>query len=176
MIKKIKIYGVLITAALTATSCLDKYPEDAILAGNAINSVESANQAIVGIYSKFKSSALYSGSLTLLPDIQTDFVYAVQGYSNTYGDIWRWNDLLATNEQIKAVYGELYSVIGRCNYFFQEVELLEPTIKDDEALDQLQFYKGEAHMARALAYSELIKMYCKSYESDEEAANELGVA
>ena len=31
------------------------------------------------------------------------------------------------------------------------------------------------YFARALAYSELIKLFCKSYESDEEAANELGV-
>ena len=34
---------------------------------------------------------------------------------------------------------------------------------------------GEALFARALCYSELIKLFCKSYESDAEAENELGV-
>ena len=36
-------------------------------------------------------------------------------------------------------------------------------------------YKGHIYFARALAYSELLKCFCKAYESDEEAANELGV-
>ena len=49
------------------------------------------------------------------------------------------------------------------------------TENPDEALDRLDQYCGEAYFARALAYSELIKLFCKSYESDEEAANELGV-
>ena len=34
---------------------------------------------------------------------------------------------------------------------------------------------GEAYFARALAYSELIKLFCKAYESDEDAANQLGI-
>ena len=175
MIKKIKLYGALVAVALSTTSCLDKYPDDAILAGDAITSVETANQAVIGIYAKFKSSALYSGYLTLLPDIQTDLVYAVQGYSNNHGEIWRWNDIHGTNRSVEAVYGELYSVIGRCNFFFQEIEKLEPTIMDDNLLDKLQMYKGEAYTARALAYSELIKLYCKAYESEEQASKELGV-
>ncbi|MGL4519032.1 MAG: RagB/SusD family nutrient uptake outer membrane protein [Phocaeicola sp.] len=175
MFKKIKIYGALLALALSTASCLDQDPRDAIPADGAINSVETANQAVVGIYSKFKSSALYSGYLTLLPDIQTDLVHAVQGYSNAHGAIWRWKDILSNNTEITAVYGELYSVIGRCNYFFQEVEKLEAKIKDEDQLDQLQWYKGEAHFARALAYSELVKLFCKAYESDEQAAQELGV-
>lgn len=175
MIKKIKIYGALFLLAFSTASCLDQSPQDAILADGAIHSVEAANQAVVGIYSKFKSSALYSGYLTLLPDIQTDLVHAVQGYTNTYGSIWRWKDILPNNSEITAVYGELYSVIGRCNYFFQEVEKLEATLKDEDELDQLNWYKGEAYFARALAYSELVKLFCKAYESSEQASNELGV-
>lgn len=176
MIKKFKIFGAVIAFALSATSCLDKYPDNAILAGDAITSLETANQAVIGIYSKFKSSSLYSGALTLLPDIQTDFVYAVQGYSNTYGDIWRWNDIHGTNNAILAVYGSLYDVIGSCNFFFQETEILEQKIQhDDDMLDQLNSLKAEVYFARALAYSELIKLFCKAYESDEEAEKELGV-
>ncbi len=46
-------------------------------------------QALIGIYAQFKNSSLYSGYLTLLPDIQADQVYAVKGYTNVYGDVWR---------------------------------------------------------------------------------------
>lgn len=175
MIRKIKLYITLAAVALSATSCLDKYPEDAILEKNAMTTVEHANQVVIGIYAGFKSSALYSGYLTLLPDLQTDLAYAVNGYSNVYGDIWRWN-ILATNSNITSVYGQLYAIIGRCNFFLENVDRVEANTVDDSKLEKLDGYKGEVYFARALAYSELIKLFCKSYESDEAADKELGVA
>lgn len=130
--------------SLVFTGCLDKYPDNAIPDKEAIQSVSDANQAVIGIYASYKSSALYSGYLTLLPDIQADLVYAVEGFSNTYGDIWRW-DILATNREIEAVYSALYTTIGRCNYFFESIVDLENTLTDDEQLDKLQDLKGEAY-------------------------------
>lgn len=56
----------------TASSCLDKFPENAVAEDKAITSVDEADQAVIGIYSSFLSGALYSGYLTLLPDIQCD--------------------------------------------------------------------------------------------------------
>ncbi|MCF0198902.1 MAG: RagB/SusD family nutrient uptake outer membrane protein [Bacteroidaceae bacterium] len=156
------------------SSCLDKYPEDSIPAAEAIKTVDDANQAVIGIYSAFKSSALYSGALTLLPDLQCDFLYAVNGYSNTYGDIWR-GELLATNAQITGVYASLYGIIGQCNFALEEMDKIKPTLKDDDQLDQLDELYGEAYFARALCYSELIKLFCNAYESPEQASKELGV-
>lgn len=172
--KRINIYILLFTLSLGVNSCLDKYPEDAVLENEAILTVDQADQAVIGIYSSFLSSALYSGYLTLLPDIQADLLYAVNGYTNIYGDIWRWN-ILATDDQVEAVYAALYDVIGRANFLLDNAEKLKPQIKDDDALDRLEQYCGEAYFARALAYSELIKLFCKSYDSKEEAENELGV-
>lgn len=173
--KKNLLYTFLLALALSVSSCLDKYPENAILADDAITTIDEADQAVIGIYSSFLSGALYSGYLTLLPDIQTDLVYAVNGYTNTYGDIWRWNDILATNSQIESVYAALYTVIGRCNFLLDNAENMKKKMTDDDALDRLDVYCGEAYFARALAYSELIKQFCKAYESDADAQNELGV-
>ena len=156
------------------SSCLDKYPDNAILDGEAIESVSEANQAVIGIYSAYRSSALHSGYLTLLPDIQCDLVYAVEGFSNTYSDIWRW-EILSNNREIEAVYAALYSVIGRCNYFFENIVKLENSLVDDEQISELQDLKGEVYFARALAYSELIKCFCKAYEPHT-ADQDLGVA
>ena len=175
MIKKIRNYILLAAVALSAASCLDKLPEDEVPFDNAIRSVSDVNQAVIGIYDAFKSSALYSGNLTLLPDLQADFVYAVNGYTNTYGNIWRWKDILATNTDIEAVYQALYAVINRCNFMLDRVDYVRKNTTVDADLDKLDQYCGEAYFARALAYSELIKLFCKAYESDEEAANELGV-
>lgn len=175
MIKKIRNYILLAAVALSAASCLDKLPEDEVPFDDAIKSVSDVNQAVIGIYDAFKSSSLYSGNLTLLPDLQADFVYAVNGYTNTYGSIWRWKDILATDRDIEAVYRGLYTVINRCNFMLERVDGVRKNTTVDADLDKLDQYCGEAYFARALAYSELIKLFCKAYESDEEAANELGV-
>ena len=47
MIKRIRKYFILSVVALLATSCLDKYPEDAMLADEAINTVDDANLAVI---------------------------------------------------------------------------------------------------------------------------------
>ena len=141
--KRLKIYILSAAMALGASACLDKYPEDAILANQAITTVEQADQAVIGIYSSFLSSALYSGYLTLLPDLQADLAYAINGYTNTYGDIWRWN-ILATNREIEAVYASLYDVIGRCNFLLDNADKLKKTLTDDDMLDRLEQYCGEA--------------------------------
>lgn len=159
--------------ALGFTSCLEKYPDDAILADKAITTLEEANQAVLGIYAEFKSPSLYSGSLTLLPDIQSDLVYAVDGFSNIYGDIWRW-EILANNTEITSIYGTLYSIIGKCNFFFDNLPSLREKLDNDEDFENLKELEGEAHFARALAYSELIKLFCKAYDPAT-AADELGV-
>lgn len=174
MKQKIKLFTIVIAVFASMTSCLDKYPEDAILADQAINTVDEADQAVIGIYASFLNGALHSGYLTLLPDIQSDFVYGVNGNTNTYGEIWRWN-ILATNSQITSVYASLYNVIARCNFLLEYAPRVRQNTVDDYDLDRLDQYCGEAYFARALAYSELVKLYCKAYESDEEAKNELGV-
>ena len=173
--KKLKSYLLITLSVCMLSSCLDKYPQDEIPAANAIESIDDADQAVIGIYNAWMSGALYSGYLTLLPDLQTDLVYAVNGYTNTYGDIWRWKDILATNSQITSVYGALYNVIGRCNFLLDNVDKVRESIHDDEGFDRLEQYRGEAHFARALAYSELIKLFCEAYDSDEMAEKALGV-
>ena len=165
---------IIIAASLSVVSCLDQYPDDAIKEDNAITTLDEADQAVIGIYSDFKSGALYSGLLTLLPDIQADLVYAVDGFTNTYGNFWRW-EILPTDTDVEAVYGALYSIIGSCNFFFDYNDRLRETLKSDQDFKELESLEGEVYFARALAYSELIKLYCKAYEP-ETADKELGVA
>ena len=136
MIRKIKLYIALVAVLLSASSCLDKYPQDAIPQDDAIKTVSDVRQALIGIYAQFKNSSLYSGYLTLLPDIQTDQVYAVKGYTNVYGDVWR-NEILAINKQVEYVYGGLYAVIGRCNFVLDNMAAVEAATSDDEQLDKL---------------------------------------
>lgn len=72
MIKKFRLYIMLAAVMLSATSCLDKLPEDEVPFDQAIQTVDDVNLAVIGIYDAYKSKYLYSGNLTLLPDLQTD--------------------------------------------------------------------------------------------------------
>lgn len=53
---------------------LDKYPDTAVPEEESMVDLVSTEQVVIGIYSSFKNPALYSGALTLAPDIQTDLV------------------------------------------------------------------------------------------------------
>lgn len=175
MIKKFQVYIMSAVVALSSVSCLDKMPEDGIPFDKSLQTVADVNLAVIGIYDTFKSKYLYSGNLTLLPDIQTDLVYGVNGNTNVYGDIWRWVEIKPTNTDIEGVYGTLYEVINRCNFLLDRVDNVRNKTNNDDDLDKLDMCVGEACFARALAYSELVKLFCKAYESDEDAENELGV-
>lgn len=174
-----KIYSAFRTAALAfavvmcSPSCLEVLPKDAIHENQSMRTFADAEQTLTGIYAAFKSGALYSGALTLCPDIQSDFVCAVEGNSNQYGEIWRW-EILSTNREVEAVYSSLYSIIGKCNFFLEKVGGVKDTLTDDRELTILDYFIGEVRCARALAYSELIKCFCEAYDP-ENADNQLGV-
>ena len=162
-----------LAVAFGMSSCLEKLPGDYILEEDAMKTFNDAEQTLTGIYTAYMSGALYSGYLTLCPDIQSDLVYAVQGNSNTYGTLWLW-DIRSTNSEVEAVYAALYKVIGRCNFYLDQVDALRATLTDDDEIKYLDFYTGEVYCARALAYSELLKCFCKAYDPAA-AEDELGV-
>ena len=162
-----------LAVALGLSSCLEKIPGDYILEEDTMNTVAEAEQILTGIYSAYMSGSLFSGYLTLCPDIQADLVYAVNGNTNTYGNIWQW-DIRSTSSEIESVYAALYKVIGRCNFYLDQVEELRAGLTDDVDIMTLDFFTGEVYCARALAYSELVKCFCKAYDPAT-AENELGV-
>lgn len=155
------------------TSCLEKYPSASIPEDEAMKTFSDAEQHLTGIYASLKSSYLYSGLLTLLPDIQSDLVYAVEGNTNTYGNFWLWN-IHSTETELAEVYGSLYSVIGNCNFYLEHIDEIIASETDDTKLDYLESYTGEVYAIRALCYSELIKLFCKAYDPAT-AKDELGV-
>lgn len=170
----IKVAAVVAVAA-GLSSCLDKLPTDAFPEEEGMMTFSDAEQTLTGIYAAYMSGSLYSGYLTLLPDIQADLVHAVQGYSNTYGSYWLW-DIRPTHGELESVYGGLYRVIGRCNYYLDKVQALRDSLTDDESISYLDFYTGEVYCARALAYSELIRCFCKAYTPETADEPEQGVA
>jgi len=173
MLQNIKICFTAFALLVGTASCLDKYPAQSIPEDEGMQTFNDAEQHIVGIYASLKGSALFSGYLTLLPDIQSDLVHAVEGNSNTYGNHWQWT-VRSTNAEIEAVYGSLYSVIGNCNFYLDGIDRVKARETDDAKLDDLDLYTGEVYAIRALCYSELLKCFCKAYDPAT-ARDELGV-
>ena len=171
--QNIKVCAVAIVALLMATSCLDKYPGSAIQTEKSMKTYNDAIQINTGIYALLKSSSLYTGYLTLLPDIQTDLVYAIDGYSNQMGTFWLWQ-IRSTTSESEAVYAALYNVISNCNFFLENIDEVKANTIDDRQLSDLDYFTGEVYVVRALAYSELIKLYCKAYDPAT-AKSEMGV-
>ena len=158
MFRNIKLFLILITC-FSMGSCLDKVPSSAIPEQEAMMTFDDAEQTVTGIYALLKSSALYSGYLTLLPDIQADLVYAVDGYTNVYGTFWQW-DIRPTNAEIESVYAALYNVISNCNFYLENIGRVMDAQVSDEHITILEQYTGEVHTIRAMAYSELLKCFC----------------
>ena len=173
MLRNIKFYLSAFAILVSTTSCLDKYPGSSIPEKEAMRTFADAEQKLTGIYASLKSNALYSGYLTLLPDIQADLVYAVEGNTNTYGSFWRW-DIRPTDLQLEAVYAALYKVIGNCNFYLDRIDEVMANEISDTNIEKLEQYTGEVYAVRALCYTELLKTFCKAYEPDT-AQSELGV-
>ena len=164
----------LLFAALAVfSSCLNKTPGDYIPIDEGMASLTDAEQMVNGIYNTMKGGSLYTGALTLAPDLMADFVYAVEGNSNAYFNLWKW-DVRSDDQYIESVYSGLYSVIGQCNYYLDKIGDLKAKMYDDEEIKALDALTGEVYFCRALAYSELLKCFCKAYDPAT-AKDELGV-
>ena len=156
--------------SLSVSSCLEKLPGDAIHESMSMKTFDDATQTLTGIYASYKSGALYSGLLSLAPDIQADLVYAVDGNTNQYGNLWQWN-ILSTNSEIESVYSALYKIIGQCNFFLGKIDEIKTNEIDDSKLTVLDYYTGEVYCARAMAYSELVKCFCEAYNYETDGQN-----
>ena len=176
-----KTYILLLTA-VAAVSCegfLEKTPNTAI--PMQMTTVNETVQVDYGIYSCFKAPDLYSGTLVLCQDIQSDLAYAFEGFRNTYGPIYRW-DIQSTDLQVQGVYENLYKIVSRCNFLLDNADGVLATLTDKTEIETVKKCMGDAHFARALALSELIRVFCKAYpgskdgsEPDDEAAKDVAV-
>ena len=161
--KTIKFAIAAIAVSLTTVSCLEKFPSSSIPENEAMKTLNDAEQHVNGIYASLLNPYLHSGCLSVLPDIQADMVYAVEGNTNTYGNFWRWQ-IRSTDSEIEGVYGSLYIVIGNCNFYLDRVDALMETLVDDDEIEMLELFTGEVYTIRAMCYSELLKCFCKAYD------------
>lgn len=150
------------TALVSCDDFLTEIPETGILEEEAMTSLQDAEQVCLGIYSTFKNPNLYSGAMIEASEVQADLFYAATGSTNTFGNFYRWQ-LTSGETTLANVYGGLYQIVNRCNFFFDHKEEVEKTLKNDAERDLMKKYVADAAFMRAYAYHDLVRLFCKAY-------------
>ena len=159
------MFASLLLVTVSCEDFLDKNPYDSVSTADAILSVDDAGVALNGMYSGFKSTSYYGRMFSVLPDIQTDEVLSVIGYSNQLGETYKWS-FTQGNGNILNMWDLMYRVIVRSSNIINVIDDLE-----GEASEKNQI-KGEALMGRALAHFDLVRSFAKTYVGN---ASDLGV-
>lgn len=161
-----KITLLLSVFALTLASCeLDLTPYDAIADDEALQTPQDFANMRVGLYSPLKG--MNSGAYYSAMDIQCDNFNAVDGYSNTYGDMYRWQ-FTASSSTIEAIYGNYYGLIARANFILDGAEKIDfdndPNF-DEAAIAEVENILGECYFIRAYCHFGLAQYFCNDYEA-----------
>lgn len=171
-----KIYYILLLTILPLTGCddfLTEIPETAIPENEAMTTLKAAEEVCIGTYSTFKNPTLYSGSLVQAPEVQSDLFYAAKGYTNRFGDFFRW-EVNANDATLQDVYYGLYQIVNRCNFFLDNEKTVRETLKSKDEKALMDKYTADICFMRAYAYSDLVRLYCEAYDP-ERSKEQLGV-
>ncbi|NIU73644.1 MAG: RagB/SusD family nutrient uptake outer membrane protein, partial [Gammaproteobacteria bacterium] len=146
--------ALLMVAALGACDedLLDVLPQDEIAEDIAIVDEETAEAALMGVYSSFQSDFLYGGDYVIWTDLLSDDVE----HTGTFGSYGQ-GDLInvpADNFVVEGMWTTTYEGINRANTVIQTVPAVDGI--DAGAVDKIV---GEAYALRALHYFDLVRAY-----------------
>ena len=162
------IFSILLSISLfSCEGFLDKYPHSDVAFEQSLKNQNDMEVGVAGMYSGFKSASYYGRYFTVYPDIMTDEVAAINGFSNQLGILYKWI-YTATDGDITAMWASMYSVIARANTIINSIDNIEGDT------DLLNYLKGEALTARALAHFDLVRLFAKPYDAST-ASTDLGV-
>lgn len=160
-----KIYIILATLLVTGLSSCDmeKYPYSSVEESQYLATMNDFTNARIGIYSYYRS--ITTGGYILTPELQCDDFHATAGFSNSYGNQYRW-DFQSSDGNVEGVWQNHYAHIARCNYFIDGYnKVLDGTVTDlsDANKELIAAYAGEAYFTRAYNYFQLVGYFCKAY-------------
>ncbi len=161
-----KLFNILaLSAVVLSVSCdMDKKPQNAIDPKDAFNSVSTIEALELGAYARLKDN--YGISNTIVADIQADYVNAISGFLNTYGDNYYWT-FQRNNDVVTDVWQTCYLSINQCNFILAGIA---EAIADDrlgfdaDTQRRLELVKGRCYLIRALSYSTLAERFCAAYD------------
>lgn len=167
--KKIKYLLFASTALLTLAACsLDQDPYDSIPDTQALQSAKDFSNMRISLYSPLRG--MNSGEYVEMQDIMVNNVNAVVGFSNTYGDLYRW-DFTDDSGYFGDVYAANQSLMNRANFIIDGAtpEALRTILdaSEDAETDSATIYGilGEAYFMRAYSLYNLAVGFCADYDA-----------
>ena len=166
----------ILTLGISMTSCdMDTKPADNIPADDYATTPKDFQDLRVTLYAPLRG--FFSGGIVSMPDVMADNFNAVDGFSNSWGDIYRWQFTSATGD-FGGLWASAYSIIGHCNYIIDSsAKLTEEHLKNfsDKDLGRMETVKGESFYIRALMYYYMSLYYCPDYEASNADEADLGL-
>lgn len=157
-----KIYLTLALAVgLMTTSCeLDIEPVGYLPTDSALETPSSFNAARATLYAALKG-CVSGNSFINSTDVQSDQFNAMAGFSNTLGDMYRW-DFTTQTGSFSSVYGGYQGLISQANFIIDGYAKAKPEEKPDlfpdgdnvkgtEGLKIAHAALGDAYFMRAYA-------------------------
>lgn len=161
-------------SVLTLASCekrLDLYPYDSIELSQSFQTIKDATTWNNGLYADLRGRVY--GSYNISQDVQADQLNATLDFGNRNGNPHRWgSSFLADDGALSGAWAGYYGALRNVNMTIAGFEKIKTTTPAEVAT--LNKCKGDAFLARAYYYSELILRFAKPYEAAS-AATDLGV-
>jgi len=159
-----KYIYLLFAAVIGLTSCkkqfLDEKPPTSVPVAVAIKTESDLNDAINGMYAAIRNYFLYGRDVPVLGDVLADNAYVSSTNSGRYLQEQNYT-YIATNGEANDIWSQGYYSILQANRIIYAANTQFPT-----ATDNVNQIKGEAYIARALNYLELVNFYAKSFTVD----------
>ena len=155
--KKYKITILVLFQILFLSSCeefLDLKPISEETSGNAYETRNQIEAALVGAYESFQSSEYYVWDNVLFQDVRSDNNYA--GGDNPEIFQIDFLEITPTHSRLFTHWSNLYNAISKANLVLERVEVItDPTL----TIERRNQIKGEALFLRAYHYFTLVKLW-----------------
>lgn len=133
---------------------LDLSPISEETSGNAYETKNQIEAALVGAYESFQSSEYYVWDNILLQDVRSDNNYA--GGDNPEVFQIDFLKVTPTNSRLFTHWSNIYNAISKANLVIERVDLISDPTLTTERKNQI---KGEALFLRAYHYFTLVKLW-----------------
>ncbi|QJD98152.1 RagB/SusD family nutrient uptake outer membrane protein [Mucilaginibacter robiniae] len=165
------VAGAIAIAVFPSCKKLDLTPYNQIKVTESFQTLKDAQSWDAGLYGILRGRVY--GSYMISQDVQADQLNASLDYGNRNGSPHRWGDsFLADDGAITTAWGGYYYAITDVNVALAGFDNIATTSSTDAAT--LNKYRGDAYLARAYYYLNLVIRFAKPYESAT-ASTDLGV-
>ena len=178
MNKYIRIFFVLFIASSLYSCDLDRFPRHQIVTDESFASVDDARNWDNGIFAMLRTR-IY-GDFMIPQDVMGDQLNATVDFGNRRGWLHQWAPLNASDGTLLSVWTNYYQGIRDANFIISSLPILVEYLEAGEGISAadralLSRFLGNAHMARAFYYHQLVLRWGAEAFNPATASTALGV-